>query len=84
MIGFGCLFDRELAASVLSERWRRDELFYRESDRVFATVNRHKTVFPKIEILEYAYGPDRMYRQPEHHRSRVEMEQRLAATGYCL
>jgi hypothetical protein len=77
LIGFGAIFNRGLIDSVLDAKWRRDRLFYRESDRIFATVNGHKTLFPEITILPHAEAPNRMYRQPDHVPSKHAMNLRI-------
>lgn len=79
LIGFGSLFDRSLL--LVLEGWERDALFYRESDRIFASLNPHKTIFPKIKILPHATAENRMYRQPEHLAARFEMERRILERG---
>lgn len=75
LIGFGAIFDRALIACFAS--FERDALFYRESDRVFGTVNEHVTVFPRIDILPHAHAPNRLWKQPDHVAARVAMEQRI-------
>lgn len=78
LIGFGALFSRGLIHGVLDiSTWKRDELFYRESDRVFATINTHKTVFPSIEILPHAHDANRLWKQPDHNAARVQMNKRI-------
>jgi hypothetical protein len=81
LIGFGAIFSDQ-ALSCFSRGWVLDELFYRESDRIFATVNEHQTLFPKIEILPHANAENRLWRQPDHVPSRLAMEKRiLEVTG---
>lgn len=81
LIGFGAIFNRSLSLKTFASRdyarFERDELFYRESDRIFATVNPHKTVFPQIEILPCAHNPNRLWKQPDHVSARIAMEQRI-------
>lgn len=76
LIGFGAIFDKPLVRSL--DGWERDALFYRESDRIFGTVNPHKTVFPEIRILPQAHAPNRLWKQPDHVAARLEMERRIA------
>lgn len=76
LIGFGCIFTRWLLAWTFAS-FVQDALFYRESDRIFATVNPHKTVFPRIDILPHATAGNRLYRQPDHVAARMAMEQRI-------
>jgi hypothetical protein len=75
LIGFGSIFDRSLIRVL--DGWERDELFEREADRVFATLNRHKMVFPRIELLPQATAPNRMYRDPKHLEYRAAMRRRI-------
>lgn len=75
LIGFGAVFDRALVRCL--DSWTRDDLFWRESDRIFATVNPHETVFPKIQILPYATADNRLYKQPDHLACRYAMERRI-------
>ena len=75
LIGFGALFDKTLIRCL--DGWERDALFLRESDRIFATVNPHKTVFPSIDILPCAHAPNRLWKQPDHVACRFQMERRI-------
>ncbi len=77
LIGFGALFHRDLLRCFSDYNWKRDALFYRESDRIFPTVNPHKTVFPWIEILPQAHHDNRLWKQPGHIAARREMDQRI-------
>lgn len=79
LIGFGAIFHVDVARAtfVNGHFWHHDELFLRESDRIFASVNPHYSVFPKITILPNAHRDNRYWRQPEHVRTRQEMEQRI-------
>jgi hypothetical protein len=78
LVGFGSIFLRQLAVRFIEDqRWEHDELFYREADRIFATIHPHFSVFPKIEILPYASAPNRYWKQPEHHATRAAMERRI-------
>lgn len=77
LIGFGVLFDRAMMNCLYLTGFERDALFYRESDRIFATVNFHKTVFPRIHILPHAHNPNRLWKQPDHVAARMAMEQRI-------
>ena len=79
LIGFGAIFDRSLI-NVL-DGWERDALFFRESDRIFATLNPHKTVFPAIRLLPHATAANRLYRQPDHVAARFAMEKRIFERG---
>jgi hypothetical protein len=75
LLGFGALFDRSML-SVL-EGWEHDALFLRESDRVFGTLNPHKSVFPSIKILPHAMADNRLYRQPDHLSARDAINRRI-------
>lgn len=82
LIGFGAIFHKDALNCFTDYPWTHDALFRRESDRIFATVNPHVTVFPKIQILECAHAPNRLWKQPDHNDARRAMEQRiLEVTG---
>jgi hypothetical protein len=66
LIGFGAIFDKKLVESVMDPKWERDDLFLSKVDRIFATINRHNSIYPKIKILPYATNKDRLYRQKDH------------------
>lgn len=87
LVGFGAIFDRDLPAKAFSrfkfrpdllkdvtmtmvdfELWKR-----RTSDLVFTMLVPMTQVDLPIEILDYAYGDDRMYRQPGHIDERIRM-----------
>jgi hypothetical protein len=75
LIGFGSVFDRKLVRCL--DGWERDELFLRECDRVFTALNRCEAIFPDIYILAQANHSDRLWKQPDHHRSRAAIERRI-------
>ena len=75
LIGLGSVFDRDLV-SVL-DGWEQDTLFLRESDRVFATLNRHESIFPVVTPMLWATAANRLYRQPEHGASHVAIRERI-------
>lgn len=77
LIGFGAIFHKVALLCFTRYTWTRDALFYRESDRIFGTVNPHKTVFPEIEILPHAHNANRFWKQPDHVPSRIAMEKRI-------
>lgn len=77
LIGFGALFHQANLCCFRDYNWEKDSLFLRESDRIFGTVNKHKTVFPKIEILPHAHNPNRLWKQPDHLTARFAMEERI-------
>jgi hypothetical protein len=78
LIGFGALFHGSLVRKAFhSWNWQRDALFYRESDRIFPTVNPHKTVHTKINILPHASASNRLWKQPDHVSAKAAMNQRI-------
>jgi hypothetical protein len=77
LIGFGALFHRANLSCFTDYPWEKDALFLRESDRIFGTVNEHKTVYPKIEVLQQAYNDNRLWKQPDHVPARFAMEERI-------
>jgi hypothetical protein len=79
LIGFGAIFNKSLVRSVMDPKWERDELFYSKVDRIFATVNEHNTVYPKIKILPCAMADNRLYRQADHTEKVHAMNLRIRA-----
>jgi hypothetical protein len=77
LIGFGAIFHRNLLKCFSDYAWERDDLFYRESDRIFPTVNPHKTMITDIEILPHAHAPNRLWKQPDHLSAREAMNRRI-------
>lgn len=75
LLGFGALFDKAMLQSL--DGWERDALFYRESDRIFATINPHRSVFPEITILPWASSPNRLWMQPDHLSAKRAIGQRI-------
>jgi hypothetical protein len=75
LLGFGSVWNRSLIAAL--DGWEHDSLFLREADRVFATLNPHRTVFPRIRLLPHAYVDNRMYRQPDHITCRDAINLRI-------
>lgn len=75
LLGFGALFHRRFLRVL--DGWKRDALFYREADRVFATLVPHKTVFPCIKILPHAEADNRMFRQRGHMAARQAIDLRI-------
>ena len=76
LIGYGAIFDANLV-DVLAG-WEKDELFKRECDRVFTSLNEHHTVFPNIQILPCAHDPDRLYKQDDHYEKVKQIRKRIA------
>ena len=77
LIGFGAIFDKGLVHVL--DGWEQDDLFLREADRVFASLNEHFTVFPEIDILPCASAPNRLWCQPDHIAKRIAIEERIRA-----
>lgn len=77
LMGFGALFDKSMLS--VFDGWEIDDLFLRESDRVFATMHPHFSVFPSIHILPWAFADNRLYRQPEHGPAHMAMMARIEA-----
>lgn len=75
LMGFGALFDKALLH--VFDGWERDAVFLRDCDRVFATLNPHYSVMPKIRMLPWAMAENRLYRQPEHGANHVEIRRRI-------
>ena len=75
LIGFGAIFDRWLI-DVLKE-WEDEPLFLSKCDRIFTTLNQHKTVFPKIESLPCATAKNRLYRQPGYYLEVASINARI-------
>lgn len=75
LVGFGAVFDRDLPAAAFA-RFRAalpgfdDEMWRRRSDIVFAALTETVLVDVPYTNLPYAYGDDRMYRQPGHSDER--------------
>lgn len=74
LCGFGALFDKAMLR--VFDGHPRDALFYRESDRIMGSVP-HRTVFSSIFISSDANRHNRLWRQPEHNRTRIQMEKRI-------
>lgn len=77
LLGFGAVFDRDLPALAF-KRYASGRLadFRRRPDVVFTALTPYATLSLPVEILPYAYGPDRMYRQRGHIRERQRVLQR--------
>jgi hypothetical protein len=76
LIGFGAIFDKLLLTSLYGWDWQ-DELNRRTCDRIFTALNKHKSIFPRITHMPYATADNRMYRQPQHFRDRVDITKRI-------
>lgn len=75
LIGFGALFSKSMLRVL--DGWVEDDLFLRESDRIFATLNPHLTLYPSIETLPWATAPNRLCFQPNHGESHVAIRERI-------
>lgn len=81
LLGFGTIFTRICTSVFLENDWVRDDVFYRECDRIFACCNdNHRTIIQPVEIFESAHAPNRMWKHPEHNQYRVEIEKRIRET----
>lgn len=76
LVGYGAVFDKRLV-EVLNG-WERDELFLRECDRVFTSLNKHHTIYPGLSISPCARGPNRLYKQSGHSDSVKRMRERIS------
>ena len=80
LLGFGAVFDADLPRQAF-ERYARHAPrtkgdILKRPDVVFAALTPYQTVTLPVESLPYAYGPDRMYRQENHHQERLRVLQR--------
>jgi len=67
LLGFGAIFDQELPFLAFSKLGETPEHFERECDVYFTALVGYQTWLDlPYEDLPWAYGPDRLYRQPEH------------------
>ena len=48
-------------------------IFHRTCDVVFTALTERKLVDEPVQMLDYAYGEDRMYRQEGFHEERKQM-----------
>lgn len=76
LVGFGAVFDRYLPERAFA-RFRGN---HRQSpDVVFTALTPFTLVDVPVENLPWAYGEDRMYRQPNHVRDRFRVLQQARA-----
>ena len=77
LVGFGAVFDRDLPDAAFDRFKGIDPPTWpeilRTCDVVFTALTDRVLVDLPIEILPYAYGDDRMYRQPQHNGDRRRM-----------
>ncbi len=81
LVGFGAVFDRDLPAKAF-ERFRgagRPWDYRNRPDVIFTALTPFTLVDVPVEILPYAYGPDRMYRQRGHAAQRHKALQHARA-----
>lgn len=83
LVGFGAVFHRDLPDEAFAlfagqedetffqEGW--GEIFERTCDVVFTALTSRILVDVPVEILPYAHGEDRMWKQPDHVGERTEM-----------
>ncbi len=78
LIGFGAVVDRGLPAKAFRrfEAAERPWDYRQRPDVIFTTLTPFTLVDLPVKILDYAYGPDRAYRQRSHvqdrHRALVQ------------
>lgn len=86
LVGFGAVFHREAPAVAFRRFWSDARaaggemaagLFERACDVVFTGLTPRVLVTVPHESLGYAYGPDRMWRQPGHREERGQMLERV-------
>lgn len=80
LLGFGTICQTSLIKSTFDRPWVRDQLFFRECDRIFGSINRHASVHCPIEVLPEANAPNRYWRSPDHVSSRDQMRRRIFET----
>ncbi len=68
LIGFGAVFDRDLPAKAFArfERATRPYDYRKRADVIFTALTPFTLLDVPFDILPYAYGPDRMFKQPGH------------------
>jgi len=80
LIGWGALFRKELALNALNryaQKYGKDALYRRESDRIVPGLNPHPLVSVGATNLPNATGPNRLCDQPDHLACREEIRRRL-------
>ena len=77
LVGYGAVFDRSLVAVL--NGWERDDVFLRECDRVFTSLNKHRTIIGKTNSLGCATAPNRLYKQPDHEDKVAIIRERIKA-----
>ncbi len=68
LVGFGAVFDRDLPARAF-DRFKRAGRAWAYRDRpdvIFTALTPFTLLDVPVEILPYAYGPDRAFRQRTH------------------
>jgi len=83
LVGFGAAFHRDAPERAFERWWNHDfktmrgedGFFNRTCDIVFTGLTPRVLVEVPYESLEYATGPDRMYRQPTHVAERMRMRE---------
>lgn len=85
LIGWGAMFRKDLVDfSKYYARYRKDEFFLRECDRIFTGLTTHKTVFVDVENLPSAGAADRMSAQAKHWDYLTEAKNRLRSLGCVI
>lgn len=81
LVGWGSCFDRELAGALdlYLERFEKDDLFLRECDRVFTSLNMLKFADVPYKNLPCAYFASRMGNERRHLADLREINNRVAS-----
>lgn len=80
LMGFGSVFERSRIIPTFGKYFRffpPDELLLREPGRLFTGLNECEVVDLGVEHLPWADAPNRLWRQPEHTKTRDEMRERV-------
>jgi hypothetical protein len=78
MVGFGSCFHRDLPTRTFDHFYEMGfeftwPLFHRTCDVVFTSLTPTKMVHEPLELLDYSYADNRMWRQPNHNIERRQM-----------
>lgn len=83
LLGFGAVFDRDLPVDAFDRFFRSQspeqmgkldlDWFRRTCDVVFTTLTPRVLLDLPVTILDYAYGDDRMFKQPDFEAERARM-----------
>ncbi len=86
LVGWGAIFHRSLVGCFEDyfAQWPKDELFLRECDRVFTSLNPFYNVQLPITHLAHAHGKDRMGMEKRHGNDLAEIRRRIAQVDLNL